>query len=114
MFDFDPMEFARRLTYRYGTRVDPTDLDNGTFGLQEPTPETSSRDYFRENSPSASRRGSNYEPYQQQPYFAGEEAAAADGITLFAVLLVVACVSLIAAYFFLPSFHTLIDSLLHH
>jgi hypothetical protein len=115
MVDFDIFQTMKRLSYRYGTRVNLTDLDNGSLGLEDPTAESASRDYFRENSPSAARRPARFDDnYSQQPYLAGEEAVAGDGITIFAVLLVIAGVALFAAYFFVPSIHLQIDALLHH
>ncbi len=120
MFDliFDLIGFGRSRSFRYGTRIDPTDLDNGYLGIQNPTPETASRDYFRENSPSASaaakRNGSQYDQqYCQEPYFNGQEEVGANSATILAVLALLAIVAVIALYAFVPAFHLQIDSLLH-
>jgi len=105
---------GRFKSWRYGTRIDPTDLNNGYLGIHDPTPETAGRDYFRENSPSAKSAGSqDNQQYYQEPYFNGQEEVSANSASILAVLALLAIVGVIALYAFVPAFHLQIDSLLH-
>jgi hypothetical protein len=118
MFDliFDLLGWGgRSRTYRYGPKTYDFDhfLDTGRIDQNPPSPDQVSADYFRQNSPSA-RSGRYSQPYQpdSQPYMQGEEAAAANGMTVVAVLAIVAVVVAFVLYMYNPDIHMLVTRLL--
>jgi hypothetical protein len=99
--------------WRYGARFDPTDLNNGQFGVQNPSPESAARDYFRENSPSAKKANPQGTPYYQEPYVDGQEEVGANMLSVISVIVLISVFAFGALYLSNSSFHGAVDAFIH-